>query len=323
MLITVQEKRFDPLLLDLELPLAATYYPAGFPLHIATNSRHVLDAAAEAWSCWGRDFDVEPLRFRVVIEPEGEVAGTATFRLYNDIVSVVSDAHNFAAVDLRRLIANIHLSEKTAADSAVLRWFYIEAIAYLLLGQRYLVAIHAACVARAGAGLLLCGASEAGKSTLSFACARAGWTYVSDDCTWLMAGSRDRIAIGKPHQARFRHDVARHFPELAGHIARSRPNGKISIEVPTSLFPTVATAARCPVGGMVFLDRTSGGPPRAQSIASDEAVDTLISDMPNYGEDVNTIHDETVGALRGLPAWRLHYQTLEEALRLLSEIQPE
>jgi hypothetical protein len=323
MLVTVQNKRFDPLQLNAEMPLAATYYPAGFPLHVTTNSRHVIEAAAESWSCWSREFDVEPLRLRVVIEPAGELAGPPTFRLHSHMVSVVSDAHNFAAADTRRLIASIHLSEQTAADHAAMRWFYVESIAYLLLAQRYLVAVHAGCVARGGAGLLLCGASEAGKSTLAFACARAGWTYVCDDCTWLLAGSADRTAIGKPHQVRFRHDVARHFPELAGHIARTRPNGKLSIELPTSLFPEIATASRCPIAGVVFLDRASGGPVRAESIASDEAVDTLLSDMPSYGEDVDAIHEETIGALRGLPAWRLHYQSLEQALRLLSEIQPE
>jgi hypothetical protein len=178
-------------------------------------------------------------------------------------------------------------------------------------------------VARAGAGLLLCGESGAGKSTLAFACGRAGWTYVCDDCTWLLAGSSDRMAIGRPHQVRFRHDVTQHFPELAGHIARIRPNGKPSIEVPTSLFPHIATAARCPITGIVFLDRASGGPARAESIASGEAVDALFRDMPSYGEDVDPIHEGTVSALLGLPAWRLHYQSLEEALSLLSEIKPE
>ena len=118
-----------------------------------------------------------------------------------------------------------------------MRWFYLEAMAYLLLTQRYVVSVHAACVAYDGAGILICGKSGSGKSTLSFACARAGFTYVSDDSTWFLTGSEDRVAIGKPHQLRFRHDVARHFPELAGYIASAHPNGKLSIEVPTSLFP--------------------------------------------------------------------------------------
>ncbi len=43
-------KRFDPLLRDLELPLTATFHPVGFPLRLATNSRDVMEAAAEILS---------------------------------------------------------------------------------------------------------------------------------------------------------------------------------------------------------------------------------------------------------------------------------
>jgi hypothetical protein len=322
MLVSVHRKRVDPLGRDLDLPLTGTYYPAGFPLHIATNSRHVLDAALESWHHCAREFDVEPVTFRVVIEPEGELADVPTFRYQGHVLSAVSDSHNFCSTDMRALFASFHLSEKTAADHPWLRWFYIESMAYLLLAQRYIVPIHAACVARGSAGLLLCGESNAGKSTLSFACARAGWTFVADDCTWLLAGSSDRVAIGKPHQVRFRHDAARHFPELAGHVARTRPNGKLSIEVPISLFPEVATASRCPIAGLVFLDRHSGGPARAESIESADAVDMLLQEMPSYGDEVNAIYDRTVSALLGLPAWRLRYQSLPDAVRVLSEIQP-
>ena len=38
-------KRIDPQLGDIELPFTGAYFPAGFRLNIATNSRHVLDAA--------------------------------------------------------------------------------------------------------------------------------------------------------------------------------------------------------------------------------------------------------------------------------------
>jgi hypothetical protein len=191
----------------------------------------------------------------------------------------------------------------------------------MMLAQRHLVPIHAACVASGGAGLLLCGASGSGKSTLAFACARAGWTYVSDDCTSLLADSSDHVAIGRPQQVRFRADVQRHFPELAGFVARTHPNGKLSIEVPMSLFPEVRTAVRCPIAGLVFLDRESGGPARTEVFAASEAVDALLGDMPSYGAEVDAIHERTLGSLLDLPVWRLHYQSIEEALGLLGKIE--
>jgi hypothetical protein len=316
----VHTKRIDPLLCDFDLALSGTFHPAGFPLHVATNSRDVLEAAAESWAPFPREFDTPPMEFRVVVEPDGDLAGEPRFRKQRHLLSFVSDAHNFATGDSLTLAASFHLSQATAADHAGLRWFYLEAMAYMLLTQRYVASVHAACVMRNGSGILICGKSAAGKSTLSFACARARFTFVSDDCTWLLAGSEDRVAIGKPHQVRFRHDVARHFPELAGYLSSVRPNGKRSIEVPTNLFPAIRTAGRCPLRCLVFLDRESKGPARIEPMPSAEAEALLLADMPSYGAEVNATHERTIRNLTVLPAWHLRYRTLEDAVRLLSEI---
>uniref|UniRef100_Q01S15 Hpr(Ser) kinase/phosphatase n=1 Tax=Solibacter usitatus (strain Ellin6076) TaxID=234267 RepID=Q01S15_SOLUE len=316
----VHTKRFDPLLCDFEFPLSGTFHPAGFPLHLATNSRDVMEAAAESWNPFPRLFDTPPLEFRVLVEPAGELAAEPRFRKQRHILSFVSDAHNFATGDCSTLAANFHLSAATAADHACLRWFYLEALAYMLLTQRYVLSLHAACVARDGQGILICGKSAAGKSTLSFAAARAGFTYLADDCTWLQLNATAPIAIGKPHQVRFRQDAAQHFPEVAGYLARLRPNGKRSIELPTSLFPALHTASRCPVRLLVFPDRESGGPPRAERMVPDEVAELLLADLPSYGAEVNAMHEHTVHSLALLPAWRLHYRTLADAIRLLAGI---
>jgi hypothetical protein len=315
--------RMDPLGCDIDLPLTALFYPVGFPLRIATNSAHVMEAAAESWAPFARQFDPRPMRFRVVVEPEGEVACEPAFRKQGQLLSFVSDARNFAAGDCRTLTATFHLSQKTAEDHAIMRWFYLEAMAYMLLTQRYVVSLHAGCIARGGAGILICGKSGAGKSTLSFACARAGFTYLADDCTWLLAGRSDRIAVGKPHQVRFRDDVARHFPELDGYLATHRPNGKLSIEVPTSLFPWLQSARRCEIRALVFVDRESGGTPRLESMPSGETTDRLLADLPSYGPQVNAVHEATVRSLAELPAWRLHYRELDEAIALLRGLPVE
>ncbi len=316
----METKRIDPLLCDLELAHSAMFYPAGFPLHIATNSRHVLEAAAEAWQPFHREFDTPALKFRVVVEPGGERGAEPAFRMQDHLLSFVSDAQNFAAGDRLTMSAAFHLSAATAADHSFLRWFYLESMAYMLLTQRYVVSVHAACVESRGAGILLCGRSGAGKSTVAFACAQAGFTYVSDDCTWMLTGARELTAIGKPHVVRFRQDVARHFPELASHFASAHPNGKMSIEVPTNLFPGVRTAARCPVRFLAILDRGGEGRARRERMAPEDVAASLLAEMPSYGAEVNAIHEKTIGDLALLPAWRVHFHHLEDAVRLLTEI---
>ena len=311
-------KRYDPMLSDAVLPFKGLFYPLGFPLELATNSRHVMESAYEAWGAWERAFDSDPLQFRVLVQAEGEAAVAPTYLLQAGLLSFVADAHNFAAAGIVGLTAGFLVSEKTVADHALFRWLFLEAMAYMLLTQRYVVSLHAACVARDGAGILLCGSSGAGKSTLSVACARAGFTFLSDDCTWVLTGVETPVAIGKPHQARLRGDAARHFPELAEFPARVLPNGKLSMEVPTSLLSGVRTAPRAHVGALVFLLRECEGEARVERVGPKEAAELLLADLPSYGPEVNAAHERTVNQLVELPCWRLTYSSLADAVKFLS-----
>jgi hypothetical protein len=310
--------RPDPLLVRAELPLRRAYHPAGFQLHLATNSQEVIDATDECWRAYKPEFACEPMEFRVVVSPEGELASQPSYRLTRNLMSIVSDAHNFASVDFDSQLASIYVSEKTAADHPVLRWFFVEAIAYVLMAQRYVAPLHAASIARNGIGILLCGAPGAGKSTLSFAAAGVGWAFLSDDCTWLLAGGSDVTAIGKPHQVRFRDDATGLFPRLAGYAVGERPNGKIGIEVPMFAFPELRIALRCRVGGMAWLDRLPGVRPAIERIGPAEALRQMLHSS-TYGDKVDAMHERATRRLLDLPACRLRYESLDDGLRLLSE----
>jgi len=313
-------RQLDPYLLDTALPLSASFYPFGFPVHIVTNSTDVLEALAECWSNYRAEFDVEPIRLRVVVLPEGDRGEPPVHRGQGNLHAVIGDQHNFATLDRAALTGMIFVSEKTAADHVWLRWFYIESLTYLLLAQRYLVPIHAGCLERNGTGVVVNGPSGAGKSTLAFACARAGWTYLSDDCTWLLPDSDERIALGRPWQVRFRVDAPALFPELEGRISRERPNGKVSIEVPMSAFPEIRTAARAPIGRLVFVERRPVREPRLVRIGGEEAIGRIMRDLPSYGPAVDAMHERTVRKLAEVPSYVMRYERLDDAISLLAEL---
>jgi hypothetical protein len=86
----VELRRADPLLRDMELPLTATFHPAGFPLRLATNSRDVMEAAAESWDHWSPEFATDPVEMRVLVEPEGGLAGRPHFRMPGYLIHAVS-----------------------------------------------------------------------------------------------------------------------------------------------------------------------------------------------------------------------------------------
>ena len=310
----------DVLRLDTELPLEGTYYPIGFRLHVATNSHDVLRAAEESWGGNQQEYECEAIEYRVQVAQEGEATGIPVHRAQEHLYSVVSDPHNFAQIDRERLFASFFVSQATAADHTGLQWHYLESLAYMLLAQRYVAPVHSACVARNGRGLMLTGASGAGKSTLSFACARAGWTFVSDDCVFLLVESGTRIAIGRPRHARFRIDAPGLFPELEGYAAHARPGGKISIEAAMTVFPEIRTAANAVVETVVLLDRQETAEPSLKIIDAEEALVVLSRGGPNYGPKVNGLHERTIRRLADVPAYRLQYSELKDALRLLDEI---
>ena len=302
-----------------DLPLTRTFYPVGFPVAIATNSPDVLAAAGEAWHRNDAAFECDPIVFRVLVQPVGGLASVPVHRMQGHLYSVVSDAYNFAHLDLRSQFGFFQVSQQTAADHSWLRWFFIESMTYLMLAQSRVVPVHAACVARYGVGLMLSGPSCAGKSTLSYACARAGWTYVTDDCTFLLPDSHERIAIGRPDRARFRLDAPKLFPEIDSYAVRARPNGKIGIEVPLADFPHIRTASQAPIGGIVFLER-GDRIAAIERIPGERATERLLADMPTYGADVDAMHERTVNRLAEAPAWRMRYRTLDEAIAMLESL---
>jgi hypothetical protein len=311
---------YDPLLHDLALPLAATFYPLGFRVNILTNSPEVHAAAAESWGSYRPEFDRPPLEIRIIVRPEGTLAGEPVFLSQEHLLTIISDAANFACADLKTLFAYAFVSADTAADHSWFRWFFLEPMVYFLFTQRYTMPIHAACIAKDGGGLLLTGVSGAGKSTLAYACARAGWTFVSDDATALLQDTEDRIAVGKPHQARVRDDAPSLFPELEGYCTRARPNGKLSIEIPIAELPNIRTALHCRIEGIVFLDRRPGLP-GLQAVDPEEATVALLNDMPSYGGETRARHERTMSRLTQVPSYRLRYESLDDAIRILDELK--
>jgi hypothetical protein len=315
----IQTERRDPLGTRATATLTGLYYPLGFPLHIHTNSRDVLEAAWEAWGGNTPAFDISPFRILVQVLPEGPLSDSPSHRKQDHLYSIVSDPHNFAQIDFNSQFAFALVSERTAADHSWFRWYFLEALAYVMLSQQHIVLVHAACLSRNNSGLLICGPSGAGKSTLSYAAARAGWTWISDDCSCLLPDSPERIVIGRSREARLRPDATRFFPELEQYAPRARPTGTIGIEVPMRELPGVVVGARAPIDKVTFLDR---GPGRPSVIRMDreESLDRMLSDLPTYGPEVDAIHDTTVRRLAEAPAYRLRYESLEDGVRLLSEI---
>lgn len=315
----------DPVLSDFRLPLRGTYYPLGFALEIATNSGEVLVAAEESWGGFQKKFSELPLRLEIGVMADGsrDCPPPPGCRSRGNLLTIVADAGNFCVCDLSRGFAFAWLTQSAAADRAYLRYYFLEAAVSTLLEALYLTPLHAACVQNGGRGVLLCGESGAGKSSLAFACARNGWTFLSDDSSAIVRKRRGRIVVGNPCQMRFRESAVELFPELKKQRVTPRATGKMAIELATAILPEIATQAECQVDYIVFLNRREPAPPSFLSVPKEIAWQYFQQYMC-FGEDeVHQAQTASIHDLLTAKVFEMRYQDLDWAVERLDMLVRE
>ena len=311
----------DPVLSTCELPLHKTFFPLGYPLTLETNSPDVILAGEESWGAMERMFDQAPVRVCLgVAEGESEaLAPLAVIRAREHLMSIVAGSGNFMQCDFERGFAFGWVTPRTAANRALLRYQFLAPGGAGLAQQRAFAPVHGALVMRQGTGVMFCGDSSAGKSTLAYACARSGWTYVSDDGAFLVRDRADRYAVGDPHSIRFRPDAGELFPELAVHVPTVRPNGRMALEVCTRHLG-IFTAPGCPVDHVVFLDREHRGTASVQSYPEDRALDYWAQYTCLGTGDVQTAQRRCHRLLLQASLWKMRYSRLDDAVSLLERL---
>jgi hypothetical protein len=309
----------DPLLYRAPLPYAGRYYPYGFPVDVATDMREVLDAAHQSFGAYAPVFDRPPLRVHVMVGPGNSGLPPApVLRGQRNLIVWVSDQENFAVIDRRERFGYSCVTRATVSDRVFFRWHFLDALVYMLLELNYITSLHAACVAWDGAGVLLYGESGMGKSTLSYACARRGWTYISDDSSSVVWDG-GRTVIGEPHRFRFRAEAPDLFPELRGRTVGRQLDSKPTIEVLAADLP-IRTAAECRVEHIAFLDRHPVICAGLTRIGKEETRKRLRQDMPVFDPELDARRTEVVESIAEAPAFILRYANCEEAARLLDQI---
>jgi hypothetical protein len=320
--VTRKQMPNDPLLYEVALPLVTTYFPLGFPVRITTNSRDVIEAAEEKWKCCEDRFGVTPLDVRFAVDEDSQSERPpAVFPTgYANLISIVHAADNFAVIDLFRGSSFSWLTPAVVTDRGYFLYHFLEPVVYLLLGALHLAPIHAACVALDQSGVLILGDSGAGKTSLAYACARRGWTYVGDDGIFLVRPGTERKILGRHREIRFRSSATLLFPELAHYPAVQRPNEKLDLELKTADLGFPCTSAEMRVDYLVFLNRAFSGPAGLQSAERCRAEAWLEQVLHVHEKGIREAQRKSLGQLLNLPIFELRYRDPndgEEVLRSL------
>ena len=211
------------------------YFPLGFPVRLSANSEAVKTAAEEAWADWQPLTGAEPVDVRVDVQAN-DAADTreVCFTGGADGFQFSAGESNWAGGEWLKRTISIRVSEHTIRDRAYFRYHFLEAAVNQLISGLHFAPIHAACVTPpAWGGILLCGDSGAGKSSLAFACARQDWTYTTDDASFLVRNGGCDV-VGDAHRVRMRPESVSLFPELARMPATPRGNGDVRLQMRTS-----------------------------------------------------------------------------------------
>ena len=315
----------DPMMARTELPLQQTFYPFGFPLQVFTNSEEVLAAAKESWHGFRPLFEMEPIRFHVGVTEggSGECPRAPVSRVREHLCSQIADGENFAISDASRFFSNIWLAQSTLAHRNYIRYFLLESCAMFHLAARHSIGIHAACVELDGNGILFCGDSGAGKSSLAYGCARAGWTYITDDASFLVNGRDDSLVVGNCRQVRFRPSAEALFPELEGRPILQRAQvGKPSIEWNTAALADIATSFSSQIKHVVFLDRREGARAELTSLPKEVAKAFILQRGIGIPE-IADLQTAAVDRLLDRGVFELCYTDLDWAVERLTRLVRE
>jgi hypothetical protein len=301
----------------------------GLPLEIRSNSSAVIAAAEESFGGW-RDLEPElvepsdPLTVDLIVHP-GKTDPQApssharfTQRAHGDCFIAASGA-NLLTAQMSRGHALGFVTPELVADSLHFRYNALECLALLLASWRDRTPVHAGAVAHAGRAALLVGPSTAGKSTLCYACLRAGFGLLAEDVVYVGLQNGMRL-WGNPWRIHLLADAPRLFPELAGQTAQIQANGKHKLAVEVAAIGAGRTLRHAQDAVVCLVQRHNARTSALKPIDSALAVAALSQDL-EAGFDLHARAGVVAAALAAGGAYRLDVGTeLDYAVDLLRDL---
>jgi hypothetical protein len=290
-------------------------FPLGFPVSIDAATADAAEAARDSWADLEARFDARPLRLQIRTRPgPAPVKTPPRFRARPGWFQLICDASNRGAFVPAARAGRLSISHGLLCDRPWFRQHLLEPLVLAALDQVFFTPLHAACVTWRGQSVLLCGNSGAGKSCLTYACVRRGWTLVSDDAVHL-SPLPENIVAGGSTVIRLREPARPLFPELRDAPAVVAPNGKIALEIAAKQ-RGFATAQFAHPSHLVFLSRRAGRA-RLRAFPADRALEYFLKYLWHCD---TAAHEKRLRELLSGGARVLEYDSVDAGVDRLEEL---
>lgn len=292
------------------LPYAEELRFAGVVCDLITNSvelRALLRQLSQSEnSQTGNRFSMRIVVDESSLEPIKE----PHFRGLRHVVTASFGAGNIFIFDVLRRTLSASISGAAAKDLRFWRERLIPISLGVLGAAMGLVPMHCACLEWSGGGLLVAGPSGAGKSTLSVALSRNGFSYVSDDWTYMSRHHRSLVAFGTSAPVKLLPDATNYFPNLTSYRPQKSMNGELAYEVDIAEAFRVRVEKACEPRWLIFLERTPHSGVDFASVESSKArsyLDSSVERLPIELYEASAMRDLTLEMVSKLPCWLLRY----------------
>src|SRR5579862_1055650 len=266
----------------LELPLKARFIVTGAVWEVSTNSEKILEILRDAFQSSENNRSPAELEvfFHVDFALPAPIRQTFPhFRALEHLYYGTFGSGDSMLVDQfnRRAVGSFSLA--TVGDAGYWKRVILPCLLGITSSCVGITPVHCACVERNQLGLLIHGESGTGKSTLALSLSLKGFSYVSDDCTYI-SHSRNRMrSWGSSAPLKLLPEAKAYFPLLANVVPSRSLNGELAFEVDPKEVFGIKRSASCDPRWLFFIERTDEPTFDCLSISREESAVRLASDL--------------------------------------------
>jgi hypothetical protein len=293
-----------------ETPLREHFLAAGAACELSTNSEVILEAARETFQPGARSASDTHFRLRLWVDgrlTSGPPWPKPYVRGLGNLIFAGFDRQNSLLVDRRSLRAIGRFSPAMGSDRKYWSLAILPLVISMFGGSIGSTEIHSGCVASNGSGLLLAGCSGSGKSTLAWALTRLGFSFLSDDRTYLSRNGREVLAWSTSPWLKLRPETATEFPELTRVDPSTLPDGQRAYNFEPGRDFGVPRLKSCRPHWLIFLRRRQGVNFQVSPMPPAEAARELSNDLVAETPTVSKMQLDMIAQLAQRGSWRLHY----------------